>query len=227
MITHTDRITLVFPIADKSRPAAASLQTLTVYDDGSERETVVPLDPEKVKDYSEAFSLPLVVERDKLSSDLQAITSEHDKQKAIADTVPGLQEQITELIAEKTTLTNEKSVLISEKSELQNQLAVAESLNTSLTAERDALQASLTTATTNVTALTSEKATITADLTRVRTERNTLRDKVAAMSAHPDVVADRKAKAIEEARALRVKAIQERELAEAKLAELGVEVEGE
>jgi len=66
MAIYTDRITFVFPIAAKNRPAAASLQTLEITDSGKEFETLVPLDPTTVEEYSELFALPLIAERDEL-----------------------------------------------------------------------------------------------------------------------------------------------------------------
>lgn len=57
MTIHTDRIILVFPIAEKNRVAAASLQTLEITESGKEFETLIPLDPALVNDYAEEFNL--------------------------------------------------------------------------------------------------------------------------------------------------------------------------
>lgn len=81
--TYTDRIVLVFPIAEKSRPAAASLQTLTVLDSGREIEDVVPLDLNAVSDYADQFSLGLLAERDSLQAQLTAAQAEIERLTAL------------------------------------------------------------------------------------------------------------------------------------------------
>jgi hypothetical protein len=63
MATYTDRIVLVFPIATKNRLAAASLQTLEITESGKEFETLIPLDPSKVKDYATEFNLGFEAEK--------------------------------------------------------------------------------------------------------------------------------------------------------------------
>lgn len=83
MITCTDRITLVFTIASKNRPAAASLQTLTILDSGREIEDLVPIDPDKVSDYAESFSLGLIAERDALAEQVATLTAEVDRLTAL------------------------------------------------------------------------------------------------------------------------------------------------
>lgn len=72
MTTYTDRIVLVFPIAEKNRPAAASLQTLEIVN-GREFETLVPLDPSAVAQYASEFNLPLVTENDSLKAQIETL----------------------------------------------------------------------------------------------------------------------------------------------------------
>lgn len=79
MISHTDRITFVFPITSKNRPAAASLQTLTILDNGREIEDVVSLNPADVGDYAETFSLSLIAERDALAEQVATLTAEVER----------------------------------------------------------------------------------------------------------------------------------------------------
>ena len=76
MTIHTDRITLVFPIAAKNRAAAASLQTLEITESGREFENLVPLNPALVGDYAEKFSLGLIAERDLLAAQVTTLTAE-------------------------------------------------------------------------------------------------------------------------------------------------------
>lgn len=76
MTIHTDRIVFVFPIAAKSRAAAASLQTLEITESGREFETVVPLDVTAVGDYAEQFSLSVIAERDSLAAQVAELTAE-------------------------------------------------------------------------------------------------------------------------------------------------------
>jgi hypothetical protein len=101
MPIYTDRITLVFPIEDKKRAAAASLQTLEVTDSGKEFENLVPLDPALVADYAIEFNLgalgqvtELEAEKTQLTTDLATRTSERDS----------LQSQVTALEFEKQEL---------------------------------------------------------------------------------------------------------------------------
>lgn len=83
MISHTDRITFVFPIASKKRQAAASLQTLTIFDSGREIENLVPLDPASVGEYAESFSLGVIAERDSLASQVATLTAEVERLTAL------------------------------------------------------------------------------------------------------------------------------------------------
>lgn len=76
MTIHTDRITLLFPIAKKNRAAAASMQTLEITESGREFESVAPLDVSAVGDYAEQFSLGLLAERDSLASQVAELTAE-------------------------------------------------------------------------------------------------------------------------------------------------------
>lgn len=92
---HTDRITLVFPIAAKNRAAAASLQTLEITESGREFETVVPLDPALVNSYASEFNLSALI-------DLDAEKTAHSATK---QTLIEAQAEIAELTAEVARLT--------------------------------------------------------------------------------------------------------------------------
>lgn len=76
MTIYNDRIVLVFPIAEKNRAAAASLQTLEITESGREFEAVVPLDVKSIGDYAEVFSLGLIAERDALATQVTELTAE-------------------------------------------------------------------------------------------------------------------------------------------------------
>lgn len=109
MTIHTDRITLVFPIAAKNRQAAASLQTLEITESGNEFEKLVPLDPALVSQYASQFNLPLLAEIEELKTKhAKAITklnTDHaealeKKQEDLDDanaTIAALQSKIAEL----------------------------------------------------------------------------------------------------------------------------------
>lgn len=108
MSIHTDRIVLVFPIAQKNRQAAASLQTLEITDSGRELENLVPLDPTLVNEYADEFNLgnlskitELEADKTKLTTDLADKTSQYDAEVA----------KVTALEAGKATLTTEKTQL--------------------------------------------------------------------------------------------------------------------
>ena len=73
MAIHTDRITLVFPIAAKNRQAAASLQTLEITDAGQEFEKLVPLDPALVADYASEFNLGFAEEKATLEATIATL----------------------------------------------------------------------------------------------------------------------------------------------------------
>lgn len=75
MAIYTDRIVLVFPIAAKNRPAAASLQTLEITESGREFEELVPLDPSRVNEYATAFNLNALGQIATLEANLQATTT--------------------------------------------------------------------------------------------------------------------------------------------------------
>lgn len=83
---HTDRITLLFPLAAKNRAAAASLQTLEITESGREFESVVPLDVSAVGDYAEQFSLGLLAERDSLAAQVTELTVEVARLTALIPT---------------------------------------------------------------------------------------------------------------------------------------------
>mgnify|MGYP007100088042 CR=1 FL=1 len=92
---HTDRITLVFPIAAKNRSAAASLQTLEITESGREFDTVVPLDPSLVNGYASEFNLSAL-------TDLDAEKTAHEATK---QTLIEAQSEIATLTAEVARLT--------------------------------------------------------------------------------------------------------------------------
>lgn len=54
--------------------------------------------------FAEQFAADAVAERDALQTSLREMTADRDAQKAIANTVPGLQEQLATLTAEKEAL---------------------------------------------------------------------------------------------------------------------------
>lgn len=83
MTIHTDRIVLVFPIAEKNRPAAASLQTLEITESGREFDNVVPLDVDAIGDYAESFSIGLLAERDSLATQIATMQAEIDRLTAL------------------------------------------------------------------------------------------------------------------------------------------------
>jgi hypothetical protein len=101
MTIHTDRIVLVFPIAAKNRQAAASLQTLEITESGKEFETLVPLDPLKVKDYAGAFNLDLIGKVSTLEADLATKISQLE---AVTQAKTTLEAQVSTLEAEKQEL---------------------------------------------------------------------------------------------------------------------------
>lgn len=76
MTIHTDRIVLVFPIAPKNRPAAASLQTLEITESGREFEDIVPLNPALVNDYATEFNLGTLVQVETLEANLAAAANQ-------------------------------------------------------------------------------------------------------------------------------------------------------
>lgn len=153
MSIHTDRIVLVFPIAQKNRQAAASLQTLEITDSGRELENLVPLDPALVNEYADEFNLgnlskitELEADKTKLTTDLAAKTTAYDSEVA----------KVTALEAEKATLINEKAALTAD-------LATANATIATLTSEKTAL-------TSQVESLTTQLAAKTDELAESRTE---------------------------------------------------------
>ena len=103
MTIHTDRITLVFPIAAKNRQAAASLQTLEISETGNEFEKLVPLDPALVGNYASAFNLPLLADLATAQSELATATT-----------------QLETATQAKTTLEDQVATLLEEKQELKD-----------------------------------------------------------------------------------------------------------
>ena len=108
MTIYTDRITFVFPIPEKGRPAAASLQTLEITDAGKEFETLVPLDPSKIADYASQFNLPLLERVTKLEADLATTTSQLE---ATTQAKTALDLRVATLTTETQSLTSQVSML--------------------------------------------------------------------------------------------------------------------
>jgi hypothetical protein len=124
MAIHTDRIVLVFPIAAKNRPAAASLQTLEISESGKEFETLVPLDPALVADYASAFNLPLIEELATVQADLATKTTE----------LATVTQAKTTLEGQIATLEAEKQALRAEIADLDQALDAEQQLTATLTA---------------------------------------------------------------------------------------------
>jgi hypothetical protein len=82
MTIHTDRITIVFPIAAKNRQAAASLQTLEISETGNEFEKLVPLDPALVANYASQFNLPLLTELETANATIATLQARIDELEA-------------------------------------------------------------------------------------------------------------------------------------------------
>ena len=108
MTIHTDRITLVFPIAAKNRQAAASLQTLEITESGNEFEKLVPIDPASVSQYASQFNLPLLERVTELETDLATKTSQLD---AVTQAKTALDLRVATLTNEKQSLTSQVSML--------------------------------------------------------------------------------------------------------------------
>lgn len=116
MTIHTDRITLVFPIAAKNRQAAASLQTLEITESGNEFEKLVPIDPASVSQYASQFNLPLLERVTELENDLATKTS-----------------QLEAITQAKTALDLRVATLTNEKQALEAAVALANQVNETLT----------------------------------------------------------------------------------------------
>ena len=108
MTIHTDRITLVFPIAAKNRQAAASLQTLEISETGNEFEKLVPLDFALVSQYASQFNLPLLEKVTELEADLATKTSQLE---AVTQANSALDLQVATLTNENQSLTSQVSML--------------------------------------------------------------------------------------------------------------------
>ena len=115
MTIHTDRITIVFPIAAKNRQAAASLQTLEISETGNEFEKLVPLDPAQVSQYASAFNLPLVAKVTELETNLATKTS-----------------QLEATTQAKSALDLRVATLTTEKQALEAAIAVSNQVNQTL-----------------------------------------------------------------------------------------------
>jgi hypothetical protein len=133
MTINTDRIVLVFPIAAKNRPAAASLQTLEISESGNEFEKLVPLDPSKVKDYASDFNLDLIDKVATLEADKAELTTE-------LETATTQLEAVTQA---KTTLESEKAELQELYDDLRQMLTEEEQVTATLTARVAELEATI------------------------------------------------------------------------------------
>jgi predicted nuclease with TOPRIM domain len=125
MAIHTDRITLVFPIAAKNRQAAASLQTLEITESGKEFETLVPLDPALVSQYASEFNLPLIAELAEVKADLATATTQLEATTQAKTTLEG----------QVATLEAEKQELRAEIADLDQALDTEQQLTTTLQAK--------------------------------------------------------------------------------------------
>lgn len=133
MTIHTDRITLVFPIAAKNRQAAASLQTLEITESGNEFEKLVPIDPASVSQYASQFNLPLLERVTELENDLATKTSQLE---AVTQAKTALDLQVATLTTEKQALTSQVAELQTDLDEanqhIANYLATIESLEATI-----------------------------------------------------------------------------------------------
>lgn len=130
MTIYTDRIVLVFPIESKKRPAAAALQTLEITESGREIEEVIPLDPDQVKDYADAFNLPLVSELASVKTDNESLRSALKELNEKYDALQSENIKLTSDVvsgAERVTATNE--VIRSLTEELKAAIAAREELH--------------------------------------------------------------------------------------------------
>jgi cell division protein FtsB len=116
MAIHTDRITLVFPIAAKNRQAAASLQTLEITESGKEFETLVALDPALVSQYASEFNLPLIAELAEVKADLATATTQLEAATQAKTTLEG---QVATLTTEKQALTELTTTLQAKIADLE------------------------------------------------------------------------------------------------------------
>jgi uncharacterized phage infection (PIP) family protein YhgE len=153
MTIHTDRITLVFPIAAKNRQAAASLQTLEISESGNEFEKLVPLDPAKVADYAGQFNLPLLAEIEELKTKhAEAITKlEQDHATALASKAT----ELASVQADLATKTSQLEAVAQAKTALETQVAT--------------LTEQISTTTTQLSSATAELSTLTAKVAELET----------------------------------------------------------
>jgi hypothetical protein len=138
MTIHTDRIVLVFPIAEKNRQAAASLQTLEITESGKEFETLVPIDPALVANYASGYNLPLIATNQSLTNALATKTSElataTETLATQSETITSLQVFNTEQAVEIAQLTDIASSLQSSIQDLEEQVSSLEAIVTEKTA---------------------------------------------------------------------------------------------
>jgi DNA gyrase/topoisomerase IV subunit A len=166
MTIHTDRITLVFPIAAKNRQAAASLQTLEITESGQEFEKLVPLDPALVANYASAFNLPLIAELSTAQAELAANTTE-----------------LATATQAKTTLEAEKAELRELYDDLRQTLTEEEQLTATLQAKIATANATVATRNTTITANNSEIAAKTAIIESLTDEKQELSEQLATANA--------------------------------------------
>lgn len=114
MTIHTDRITLVFPIAAKNRQAAASLQTLEITESGNEFEKLVPLDPTLVNTYATEFNLGFESEKARLvefhAKIVEGLEEKHTEANATIATLQAKIESLEATIVELTPPPKPESV---------------------------------------------------------------------------------------------------------------------
>lgn len=127
--------------------AGVSVRTITTVNGRDFENDPVPLsgasDPAFTA-FASQFAAGAVAERDTLQSSLVTMTADRDAQKAIADTVPVLNEQIQSLTTDKSDLTSQVATLTAERDALQSQVDTIPGLNEqieSLTAEKAELEA--------------------------------------------------------------------------------------
>jgi chromosome segregation ATPase len=206
---------------DDGKVVGVHTRTLTTLDNGRVVEdSPVPLkdatDPEFTA-FAEAFAAAVVAERNQLRVDLDAATAltaslqENLVAAQEAESASRISvEELTTIKAElESTLTEMTAELESTLAAMTAELDVVKAENETIKAERVTLQ-------TTLQATISEHAAIAEEMNA----------RIAAMTAHPDVAADRKAKEIEAARQAIVDAKTAKADAEKRLTELGETVVG-
>jgi uncharacterized coiled-coil protein SlyX len=157
MTIHTDRIVLVFPIAEKNRQAAASLQTLEITESGKEFETLVPIDPALVADYVSEYNLPLIETNQSLTTNLATKTSE------LATATETIATQAASITSLQAINTEQAATIADHVESIQALEQTVSNLNGQLaarTTERDTLQTQLTEAQSTIASQEARIATL-------------------------------------------------------------------